>query len=190
MVNYTHPEAETDEQRAYLFCRERFESLIRGPGGARKLRMWLEECSEALQSPPYQPKMSAAERVYVDILVDRASNLRPVSLTDRACLIIKMCSPLPLSGAQNYKLINKCEFILEQVRKDKEKIEKYLPQGDVGRLKFEVCHFLCKEECGGNPHYYQAYIDPHLIDERARWVEVFTGHNFQIKWEAWFEGSR
>ena len=79
MVNYTHPEAETDEQRAYLFCRERFESLIRGPGGARKLRMWLEECSEALQSPPYQPKMSAAERVYVDILVDRASNLTNIT---------------------------------------------------------------------------------------------------------------
>ena len=48
------------------------------------LHEWLEECGEALSSPPYQPEMLAAERVYIDILVDRASNLHPVMLLDRA----------------------------------------------------------------------------------------------------------
>ena len=37
MANFTNPESELAERRAYLFCRERFYSLIQGPGGARML---------------------------------------------------------------------------------------------------------------------------------------------------------
>ena len=68
--------------------------------GAQKNREWLEECGEALRSPPYQPEMSAAERVYIDILVDRASNIHTVTLSDRAYQIIKRCSRLPYLGAK------------------------------------------------------------------------------------------
>ena len=188
MANFTHPESETEERKAYLFSKERFYSLIKEPGGARMLYVWLEECGEALQSPPYKPEMSAAERVYMDILVERTSNLHPVTLSDRAYRIVKRCSRLPLSGAQICNITSKCEYVLEQVLKDKEKIKEYLPQGGVGHLSFEVCHFLCKEEFSGTPHEYKAYYDPYLMDERASWVEIFTGHNFRINWEALLKG--
>ena len=96
------------------------------------LREWLEEYGEALRSPPYQPEMLAAERVYIDILVDRASNIHPVTLSDRAYQIIKRCSLLPYSGAHICIITSKCEYVLEQVRKEKEKRKQYLPQGTWG----------------------------------------------------------
>ena len=80
---------------------------------------WLEECGEALQSPPYKPEMSVAERVYIDILLDRTSNLHPVTLSDRAYRIVKRCSRLPSSRAQICNITSKCEYVLEQVLKDK-----------------------------------------------------------------------
>ena len=189
MANVTNAECESEERRAYLFCRERFDSLIKGPGGTRMLREWLEECGEALQSPPYQPEMLAAERVYIDILVDRASNIHPVKLSDRAYQIIKKCSRVPYSGAQICNMMSICEYILEQVCRDQKKIKEYLPQGDVGCLRFEV-HFHCKEEFSGSPLDYQAYFDPYLMDKRARWVEILTGHDFRINWETLLGGPR
>ena len=67
-------------------------------------------------------------------------------------------------------------FWIRSVRK-KKKLNNTFPR-DVGRLRFEVCPFLCKEEFNGTPHEYKAYYDPYLMDERARWVEIFTGHDF------------
>ena len=69
------------------------------------------------------------------------------------------------------------------VRREQEKLKKYLPQGDMGRLRFEVCHFLCKEEFTRTPHDHQAYLNPYLMDERAHWVEVFTGHDPRLSFK-------
>ena len=124
-------------------------------------------CREALRTPQYQPEMSAVERVYVDILVDKVSNIHIVALSDQTYEIIKKCSRLPLSGVLIYQLTWRCKYALKQIRRDRENLKKYLPQGDVGHLGFEVCHFLCKEEFSRIPHDYQAYMNPYLMDERA-----------------------
>ena len=181
MAHFTTPESELAERGAYLFCRDRFYTLIRAPGGALRLGTWMEGCTEALRTPQYQPEMSAAERVYVDILVDKASNIHIVALSDQTYEIIMKCSRLPLSGVLIYELTRSCEYALKQIRRDQENLRKYLPQGDVGHLRFEVCHFLCKEEFSGIPHDYQAYLNPYLMDERACWVVVIRGHDFQHK---------
>ena len=129
----------------------------------------MEECKETLRTPQYQPEMSAVERVYIDILVDKASNIRTVALSK----IIEKCTRLPHSGVQIHNLT----IEVNMVRRDQEKLKKYIPQEDVGRLRLKVCHFLCKEEFTGTPHDYQAYLNLYLMDERAHWVEVFTGHD-------------
>ena len=110
MAHFTHPESESVEQGTYLFCRDRFDTLIRGPGGAGKLRVWMEGCKETLRTPQYQPEMLAVERVYIDILEDKASNIRTVTLSDPAYKIIEKCTRLPHSGVQIHNLTSRGEY--------------------------------------------------------------------------------
>ena len=135
MAHFTTPECESVERGAYLLCCNRFYTLIRATGGALRLGTWMEGCGEALRTFQYQPEMSAAERVYVDILEDKASNIRIVALWDRTYEIIKKCSRLPLSGVRIYELTRRCDYALTQICRDRENFKKYLTPGDMGHLR-------------------------------------------------------
>ena len=110
MAHFTNPESESMERGAYLFCPDPFYTLIRGPCGTGKLRVWIEECKETPRTPQYQPEMSAVERVYIDILEDKASNIRTLALSDRAYKIIEKCTRLPHSGVQIHNLTSRGEY--------------------------------------------------------------------------------
>ena len=113
----------------------------------------IRECKEVLTVLEFKPVLTKPERVYIDILVDKAS-----------------CMPFLVVLEEDQQAILRASVALEQIRRDNlnVKLGQYLPHVEVAGLKFLACYFLCGEVYSQKPHTYLPYSDRDLILERLR----------------------
>ena len=143
----------------YLSCRDKFNQIfVDDSSNDVNICIWLREFKEVLAVLEFQPVLTKPERVYIDVLVDKAS-----------------CMPFLVALEDDQQAILRASVALEQIRRDNlnGKLGQYLPHVEVARLKFLACYFLCGEVFSKKPHNYLAYSDGDLILERVRWIQIF-----------------
>ena len=112
----------------YLSCRDKFYQIfLDDANNDINICIWLRESKEVLTVLEFQRVLTKPERVYIDILVDKAS-----------------CMPFLVALEEDQQANLRASVTLEQIPRDNlnGKLGQYLPHVEVVRLKFLACYFL------------------------------------------------